>query len=106
MRQNDPESCDDLFVNDNMTQYNYSLLKELKSEKKKRKDSKRKSFDVLFVRDGKVFAKKDKESDDSYPIWISNMVVLKKFIESIENYVQDGTSNSVQEETSSGQHDV
>ena len=30
------------------------------------------------------------------------MVVLKKFIENIENFVQDGKSNSAQEETSSG----
>ena len=94
LRLRDQDLCTDLFINDNMTSYNYSILKHLKGEKKKRSEERRKSFESVYVFDGKVYVKKQKTNQPNSAIWISSVQSMKKFLESLDTKITAVTDSN------------
>ena len=94
LRLRDQDLCTDLFINDNMTSYNYSILKHLKSEKKKRSEERRKSFESVYVFDGKVYVKKQKTNQPNSAIWISSVQSMKNFLESLDTEITAVTDSN------------
>ena len=81
VRENDINKTNGLFINDNLTSYNYNLLKGLKEERKTRSEENKPNFKYIFTIDGRVFVR---ESDDGYPKHISSKEELRKFLSSLE----------------------
>ena len=57
LRSENQSLCENLFINDNLTSFNYSLLKRLKSESKRRIDLHKRSFATVYSYNGKVYVK-------------------------------------------------
>ena len=70
-----------LYINDNLTSYTFSLLKHLKHERNRRPEMSIMNFDVVFCFDGRTFVKRTKSSNSSYALLISNRLSLEKFLE-------------------------
>ena len=94
LRQEDSNLGNDLYVNDNMTLHNYSLLKKMKQEKKRRSDANLPSFESLYVFEGKVFARKNKEDRETHSTWISNKQSMEKFFEMIDSAIAASNSQT------------
>ena len=78
LRQGDEQLSTGLYVNDNLTQYNYNLLKLLKNEKKRRIASKLPSIAAIFSFDGRIFAK---HNEDSEKVYIRDTDSFDKFLQ-------------------------
>lgn len=84
LRAANQEQSRNLFINDNLTSLNYSLLKKLKIEKARRIQNVLPSFDSVYSFEGKVFAKKCKEDASSAAICISSNAILEQFLSTLE----------------------
>ena len=81
LRKTNPELCENLFINDNLTHYNFSLLKLLKRERRLRYESGTTGFVSVFSLDGKVYVK---SSPDSVKVHIKNMEAYERFIMTVD----------------------
>ena len=77
LHKTNAEICRDLFINDNLTHYNFSLLRLLKRERRIRNESAMNNFVSVFSLDGKVYAKTSPDANKTY---IKNMGAYKKFL--------------------------
>ena len=57
LRSDSPHLCEDLFINDDLTSYNFSLLKCLKNERKQRIQDGKANFETVYSYNGKIFVK-------------------------------------------------
>ena len=81
MRSENPESCDDFFINEKLTHYNYELLKTLKNEKKRRTTNKLPNFRNAYSFEGRIYVKKlGIENDRQEAIPISSRKSLETFL--------------------------
>ena len=85
--QNNP-ICDSLFLNDNLTNLNFSLLRKLRTERNRRRAEKLPNFTSVFTFEGKVFTKVCESSPKHL---IRDMVAANNFIEKIDS--QDSHHN-------------
>ena len=83
LREASPDVCTNLYINDNLTTYNYSILKKLKIEKSRRLSENLPSFDRVYAFDGKIYTKMS--SNDPHPsaLCISSTRVMHQFIEKL-----------------------
>ena len=84
-----------LYVNDNLTQYNYTLLMKLKWERKKLNEEGKPAFETTYSHEGKIYVKL-KRTDDKYAaIHIKNSTCIEKLLNSIESAgnIENQTSN-------------
>ena len=74
----------DLFINENLTGYNFDLLKKLKRERKSRLDSNCvNKIESVYTFDGKVFVKTNVSSISSGSLHIKNPMSLVEFIDKL-----------------------
>ena len=78
-------SLQNFYINENLTSYNYGILKRLKTEKKRRDDAGEPSFDSVYSYDGRVYAKKHRNIEKSAAIPITSMKSYEKFIAELSN---------------------
>ena len=57
LRTANDEVSSDLYLNDNLTPYNFSILMSLKRERSRRRTENRPLFETIYSIDGKVFVK-------------------------------------------------
>ena len=83
LRQASSDLCTNLYINDNLTTYNYSILKKLKIEKSRRLHENLSSFDRVYSFDGKIYTKMS--SNDPHPsaMCISSTRVMHQFFEKL-----------------------
>ena len=84
LRQNLPEQCESLYVNENLTSYNFSLLRTLKAEKKRRIEANETSFGSVYSFEGKIFVKKLAATDETASC-ISTKRDLRTFLTEFDN---------------------
>ena len=77
MRRENPDNVNELYINDNLTHFNFTLLRSLKRERRSRLESQSNSFVSVFSLDGRVYVK---TTSNSEKIHIRNT-------ESLENYL-------------------
>ena len=82
LRTENERLTSDLFINENLTQYNFSLLKLLKTERKRRSKSSLTSIASVFSFDGKVYAKAEPSSEKTH---IKDKDCFENFIRSVDN---------------------
>jgi len=88
LRKSNPERCDALFINDNLTHYNFSLLKLLKRERRTRCESRVNNFVSVFSLEGKVYVKTTYESEKQH---IKNMDAYKRFLSSVDSNSEESS---------------
>ena len=81
LRLNNSPQVDNLFINDNLTKYNYDILKRLKTEKKNRMLNNLPCVSSIFSFDGKVFVKRCNGCEKIYIRDIEGMNNLMKSID-------------------------
>ena len=91
LRGENSDQISTLFINESLTQYNFSLLKLLKSEKKRRIDANLPSFQSVFSFDGKVYVK---AAPDSEKFHIRNREVYAEFIKTFTRDITGIPSDS------------
>ena len=90
LRANFPDRYESLYINENLTNYNYSFLKFLKDEKKRRTECEAPIVSVYSF-DGKVFVKSG-VSDTA--VHISNRSSLKSFLSQLGPIAVAGSDTS------------
>ena len=84
IRSEQPSLAEELFINENLTTYNFGILMSLKSERKKRTAAKAPNFDTVYSFEGRVYVKKVKSTDKS-SILISSRKSMENFIGQLGN---------------------
>ena len=84
-----------LYVNDNLTQYNHTLLMKLKWERKKLNEEGKPAFETTYSHEGKIYVKLKRTDDKDAAIHIKNSTCIEKLLNSIESAgnIENQTSN-------------
>ena len=82
LRLDNDEQAAELFINENLTQYNFSFLKQLKGERKRRVEAGLPSFTSVFSFDGKVYAK---VTSNAEKIHIKNKQAYMEFLSGLDS---------------------
>ena len=77
LRNNHPECYEGMFINENLTSFNFELMKKLKVELERRKNEQMLNYESVYSFDGKIFVKISKTDDRNAAIHISNQIFLK-----------------------------
>ena len=80
LRNENDSACDGLYVSDNLTAYNASLLMEIKKERTRRLSEGLSGFQTVYTFEGKVFVKMRREDKNDEAIYIKNRKVLQEFM--------------------------
>ena len=80
LRQEDESSTNDLYINDDLTNYNYKILKQLKAEKRRRQEQHLPNFNYVYSFEGKIFVKKLPNTPSSDAIYVSSPSSLDNFL--------------------------
>ena len=75
-RELDASRDDQIYINDNLTTYNYNLFKTLKLERDHLRENQRQTFEVVYSFEGKIFVKKkigDSKEDARHIRTVSQM---------------------------------
>ena len=70
MRESSDINTANLFINENLAHYNFSLLKMLKSERTKRRDENSPSYETVYTFEGTVYVKINRgdPNDQAVPV--------------------------------------
>ena len=63
LRRENPDNVMELYINDNLTHFNFTLLRSLKRERRSRLESQSHSFVSVFSLDGRVYVKTNSNSE-------------------------------------------
>ena len=102
LRQANDQNVQSLYVNDNMTSYNFDMLMEMKRVRKQKIDEGSMVFDSVYSFEGRVYVKRNRQDPNDRAILIKTPPQMKKFIEdffkventSIEPSTSGGASGS------------
>ena len=84
LRSENQSLCENLFINDNLTSFNYSLLKRLKNESKRRNDVHKKSFATVYSYNGKVYVKLCRTDSTENAIHIRYPSCIDSFLRTLD----------------------
>ena len=80
LRQADEEATKDLFINDNLTTFNFGLLMQLKRERSRRLSENLPNFAVVYTFNGKVFIKIERGANNEDALNIKNASDLSSLV--------------------------
>ena len=87
LRREGESLASELFLNENLTLYNFALLKLLKSERKRRVDANIESFTSVFSFDGKIYVRRGADSENLH---IKSRESYEAFINSLDSSNSSG----------------
>ena len=79
-----PETLDNIYINDNLTAYNHSLLMSLKRDRTIRRNEGRPTFDTVYTFEGKVFVKRCRSDRNEEAVYIKNKQLLEDFLKNVD----------------------
>ena len=79
LRRTSEYAIKDLYFNDNLTPYNYSMLKTPKQEKERLRTSNKPYFETINSFKGKVFVRKQKDTSNQIAVHIRSPTHLQSF---------------------------
>ena len=85
LRSNGAAISHDLFVNDNLTSYNFSLLMALKKQRKTLEESGNQCISSVYSFDGKVFARKRTDHSTSDAVHIKTNKCMESFMAEVRD---------------------
>ena len=80
IRTNNVSFSSDLYINENLTSYNFKLLMQLKREKRLRTEQNKPSFETVYTFEGKVYVKQTKEDSNQQAHHIRSPTCLTDFL--------------------------
>ena len=83
--QQNAETRNGLYINENLTSYNFKLLMSLKRERKERVSLNKPVFQSVYTYEGKVYVIKVYGSPNSDALHIKNPKMLKDFLNDIDS---------------------
>ena len=84
LRDESEENVSDLYINDNLTTFNFSMLMQLKRIRAERKNSNKVVFETVYTIEGKVFVKMHRADSNDEAKYIKSEAVLDEFIRSLD----------------------
>ena len=89
LRSNSEPITNELYINENLTPYNFKLLKTLKEEKKRRISAENEiKIDSVYTFEGKVFAKVNRNAvANCKSVHIKSPAVLNEFLRGLNNAI-------------------
>ena len=87
LRQNHPANCENLYVNEILTSYNFGILKSLKAEKKRRTENGETCFHTVYSFEGKIYVKKLPTNESS--LCIASKRDLRKLLSQLNGNSTD-----------------
>ena len=85
MRDNDRDSTSGLYMNDNLTTFNFNLFMKLKREKQRRTENQLENFEALYTIDGRIYLKISRQATNDEAIAIRNNADVEKFLSKMNN---------------------
>ena len=79
-RVENPENYENMFVNDCLTSYNFTMLKKLKAHKKRCHNNNVPCFESLYTFEGKIYVKKKRSAETADAICISTKTTMEKLL--------------------------
>ena len=80
IRTSNASFSSDLYINENLTTYNFKLLMQLKREKNLRREQNKPSFETVYTFEGKVYVKRSKEDSNQQAHHIRSPTCLTDFL--------------------------
>ena len=85
LRSDNPQLCEQLFINDDLTSFNFSLLMRLKNEKKLRHQDGKPNFESVYTFNGKVFVKISRSDPSENSIHVKNSECIESLLSRIDS---------------------
>ena len=86
LRDENENLTENLYLNDNLTPYNFSILMSLKREKSRRSLENLPNFAAVYAIDGKVYVKMTRESSNQESIYVKSQSTVKEILQKIDNH--------------------
>ena len=83
----------DLYLNDNLTSYNFKILMDLKRDRKRRKSDNMPHLESIYSFDGKVYVKKARTDSNKLATWVKDCSVMRRVMSSVDDGSNPATSN-------------
>lgn len=80
LRLHHPQLYQNFYLNENLTSYNFELLRTLKTEKKRRNELNLPCYDTVYSFDGRIFIKKTRTTDRTSAICINTRRSLQNLM--------------------------
>ena len=87
LRLDNPSTVTDLYLNDNLSSYNFSILMTLKRLRSDRRNANKKVFETTYTIDGKIFVKMQRGDSNENAINIKNNCAIDKLIADLDKPV-------------------
>ena len=94
LRSTSENDVSDLFLNDNLTSYNYSILSKLKYIRKERRECNKCVFESVYSIDGKIYIKMKSQDPNSESKHIKTNCVLDELVAELDEPVQTTTTRN------------
>ena len=87
LRLDNPSTVTDLYLNDNLSSYNFSILMTLKRLRSDRRNANKKVFETTYTIDGKIFVKMQRGDSNENAINIKTKCAIDKLIADLDKPV-------------------
>ena len=84
LRDQSPDDCAGLYINDNLTSYNYTILKKLKTDSKIRTEAQKTTFATVYTYNGKVFVKRFRSDSSENAIHVRTPLCIEKLFDEFD----------------------
>ena len=95
LNQDNDRNVSNLYLNENLTSYNFHLLMTLKRERKRRSEECIPNFETVYSFEGKIFTKKKRTDPNDNAVHIKNPSDLNKFLQILVSVPSVSTMNDV-----------
>ena len=73
-----------LYINEYLTSYNYSILKSLKTEKRRRSEGDLPNFHSVYSFEGKIYVKMHLDEQSNQALHVKNQSTVREFVSKLD----------------------
>ena len=84
MRESSDSYTAELFINENLTPYNFSLMKMLKNERVKRRNDQAPSYETVYTFEGIVYVKMKRDDPNDQAIAVRSRTTLRGLLTKLD----------------------
>ena len=82
--RNSESNLNDLYINEHLTSYNYSILKYLKTEKRRRSEGNLPNFHSVYSFEGKIYIKMHLDEQSNQAVHVKNHSSIQEFVSKLD----------------------
>ena len=83
-RMHNSELNNDLYINEYLTYYDYSILKSLKTEKRRRSEGDLPNFHSVYSFEGKIYVKMHLDEQSNQALHVKNHSTVREFVSKLD----------------------